>query len=95
MAEGYTLSGFDAVALQELEERIEAAKAKFQARIDEEVAKRGTVISAVDINRLAQYLYEEGGTKVSAMTDKATLVAALTRALERTGAEVTGEAYRG
>lgn len=52
-------------------------------------------ISAVDVNRLAQYLYEEGGTKVSAMTDKATLVAALTRALERTGAKVTGEAYRG
>lgn len=39
--------------------------------------------SEEQINRLAQYFYEEGGTRRIAMTQKPELVAALTRALER------------
>lgn len=56
--------------------------------------------TAVDINRLAQYVYEEANTPdspnsslrlVVAMTGKAELVAALTKALERVGVVIVDE----
>lgn len=48
-------------------------------------------ITEVQINRLAQYLYEEGGTKIEAMTDKPKLVAALTAALKRADVSIVEE----
>lgn len=56
--------------------------------------------TAVDVNRLAQYVYEEANTPdspnsslrlVVAMTGKAELVAALTKALERVGVVIVEE----
>lgn len=52
-------------------------------------------ITDVQINRLAQYLYEEGGTRISAMTDKPVLVEALTRALKRADVIVVVEEIEG
>lgn len=66
-------------------------------RLQERGFHRGSSVSAVDVNRLAQFLYEES-TSVGAgfelrmpMTGKADLVAALTRALQRADVAVTKE----
>lgn len=52
---------------------------------DHEQLKQRQTLGETEVNVLAQYFYEEGGTRRIAMTEKPELVASLQRALARMG----------
>jgi len=90
-------------ATQEISRRAALGEEGFQPQTPDALATRlqdrgfhrGTQIIETDINRLAQYLYEEGGTSISARRSHAVLVEALTRALKRVDVTVVVEEIEG